>query len=125
MVWNPTGLPLAVAVTRRRFDPSCSPSATFDPSEDRAQFALQGGVDFAAIRTKAQRNLLNQRPDRFRRLIAILGGVERFRQPLDLLPIDAGHVWSFGDGGMAALRANTRQFCHPLLDRAAGLVCLF
>jgi hypothetical protein len=31
-----------------------------------------------------QRSPLNQRPDRFRRLISILGGVERFRQPLDM-----------------------------------------
>jgi hypothetical protein len=53
---------------------------------------MQGGVNFAAVRA-GQRYLLNQRPDRVRRLITILGVVERFRQPLDLLPVDTGHVW--------------------------------
>ena len=53
---------------------------------------MQGGVDFAAVRARAQRHLLNQRPDRFRRLVTILWVVERFRQPLDLLPIDTRHV---------------------------------
>jgi len=36
---------------------------------------------------RTQRNLLNRRPDRFRRLVAILG-----RRPLDLLPIETRHI---------------------------------
>jgi hypothetical protein len=34
----------------------------FDPAKDRAQFAVQGGVNFAAVRARAQRSLLNPRP---------------------------------------------------------------
>src|ERR1700756_1693875 len=45
---------------------------------------MQGGVDFAAVRASAQRDLLNPRLDHFRRLITTLRFIERFRQPLDL-----------------------------------------
>jgi GYD domain len=45
---------------------------------------MQGGVDFAAVRASAQRDLLDQRLDHFRRLITTLRFIERFRPPLDL-----------------------------------------
>jgi hypothetical protein len=59
--------------------------------EDRAL----GGSDLALANRRAdlgERFAAALRPDRFRCLITILGVVERFRQPLDLFPIDAGHV---------------------------------
>ena len=59
---------------------SCSPSngLSLNPAKDRAEVTVELGIDFAAILTRTQHDLLDQGPNGFCRFRSILSAIQRF-----------------------------------------------
>jgi hypothetical protein len=62
------------------------------PFEDRAELAMQGGGDLAALGAGREGDALDQATDSFRCLVALLRTPERLGEAFHLAAVDAGDV---------------------------------
>ncbi|MCZ4072162.1 hypothetical protein [Agrobacterium sp. LMR679] len=90
---------------------------TLDPVQDRAQFSVQRRIDLAPVRSRRQNDLRDQHPQSLGRLRPFFRLVQRFRQPGDLLCIDARSARQQIGLVLADIGQQRRQFLLAVLKR--------